>query len=177
MASAAAGDRYMSTFRGCGSLAKTAALREAGFYDERLFIYGNERDLTCRLLNRGYRVLQHPPVRTYHKTPFGIQMGKRSLYYHARNAWLSMLKYAPLEDLARMPWKVFTQVLLRDKRAEAAGGVTDATGTIGIGRSIRETPGAPWILFKAGCSVLWNLPYCLKRRQPVTAEDFDLPLS
>jgi len=176
-ASAAAGDRYMSTFRGCGSLAKTAALREAGFYDERLFIYGNERDLTCRLLNRGYRVLQHPAVRTYHKTPFGIQMGKRSLYYHARNAWLSMLKYAPLEDLLRMPWRVVTQVLLRDERKEAAGEVTDATGTIGIGRSIRETPGAPWVLFKAACSVLWNVPYCLKHRQPVTAEDFELPLS
>jgi LmbE family N-acetylglucosaminyl deacetylase/GT2 family glycosyltransferase len=176
-ASAAAGDRYMSTFRGCGSLARTDALRAAGFYDERLFIYGNERDLTCRLLNLGYRVLQHPPVRTYHKTPFGIQMGKRSLYYHARNAWLSMLKYAPLEDLLRMPWKVVTKVLLRGEGSEAAGEVTDATGTIGIGRSVRETPGAPWILFKAACSVLWNVPYCLKHRQPVTAEDFDLPLS
>ena len=175
-ASRAAGDRYMSTFRGCGSLARTAHLREAGFYDERLFIYGNERDLTCRLLNLGYRVLQHPPVRTYHKTPFGIQMGKRSLYFHARNAWLSMLKYAPLEDLLRMPWKVITKVLVRSEGSEAAGDVTDATGTIGIGRSLRETPGAPWILFKAGLSVLWNLPYCLKHRRPVTAEDFELPL-
>jgi len=51
-------ERYMSTFRGCASLARTHALREANFYDERLFIYGNERDLTCRLLNLGYRVLQ-----------------------------------------------------------------------------------------------------------------------
>ncbi len=176
-ASAAAGDRYMSTFRGCGSLAKTDALRAAEFYDERLFIYGNERDLTCRLLNLGYRVLQHPAVRTYHKTPFGMQMGKRSLYFHARNAWLSMLKYAPLGDLAAMPWKVITKVLLRRTSKEAEGDVTDATGTIGIGRSIRETPGAFWILFKAACAVLWNVPYCLKHRRPVRAEDFELPLS
>ena len=176
-ASLEAGDRYMSTFRGCGSLAKTDALREAGWYDERLFIYGNERDLTCRLLNLGYRVLQHPVVRTYHKTPFGIQMGKRSLFFHARNAWLSMLKYAPLEDLLRMPWMVVSKVLLRGEASEEEGGVTDATGTIGISKSVRETPGAPWILFKAGCSVLWNLPYCLKHRAPVTAEDFELPLS
>jgi hypothetical protein len=176
-ASVKAGDRYMSTFRGCGSLARTAALREAGFYDERLFIYGNERDLTCRLLNLGYRVLQHPSVRTYHKTPFGIQMGKRSLYYHARNAWLSMLKYAPLEDLVRMPWKVLTKVILRGEGAEAGGAVTDATGTIGIQKALRETKGATWILFKAGLSVLWNVPYCLKHRRPVTAQDFELPLS
>ena len=174
--SKAAGRRYMSTFRGCGSLARKDALERAGYYDERLFIYGNERDLTCRLLNLGYRVLQDPEIETYHKTPFGIQMGKRSLFFHARNAWLSMLKYAPLGDLVRLPFLVVTKVLLRSSKKEEAGGVTDATGTIGIGKSIRETPGAFWILVKAGCSVLYNLPYCLRRREPVRAEDFELPL-
>ncbi len=170
------GRRYMSTFRGCGSLARRAALAQAGYYDERLFLYGNERDLTCRLLNLGYRVLQDPEIEIHHKTPFGIQMGKRSLYYHARNAWLSMLKYAPLEDLLRMPFLVLSQVLLRGDAQEADGAATDATGTIGIGKSIRQTPGAPWILCKAALSVLWNVPYCLKRRQPVHAPDFQLPL-
>jgi LmbE family N-acetylglucosaminyl deacetylase/GT2 family glycosyltransferase len=175
-ASKAAGRRYMSTFRGCGSLARRAALEEAGYYDERLFIYGNERDLTCRLLNLGFRVLQDPEIETFHKTPFGIQLGKRSLYYHARNAWLSMLKYAPLPDLLRMPFLVVTRVLLRRGSAEAAGGVTDATGTIGIGRAVRETPGATWVLLKAAFSVLYNVPYCLRHRRPVSAEDFELPL-
>ena len=169
-------ERYMSTFRGCASLARTAALSEAGGYDERLFIYGNERDLTCRLLNLGYRVLQYPEAVAHHKTPFGIKMGKRSLYYHARNAWLSMLKYAPFKDLARMPFQVVSQVLLRSKDKEVQGEVSDATGTIGIGRSIRETKGSFWVLTKAGFSVLYNVPYCLKRRQPVRSEDFELPL-
>jgi GT2 family glycosyltransferase len=175
-ASRAAGRRYMSTFRGCGSLARREALAKAGYYDERLYIYGNERDLTCRLLNLGYRVLQDPAIETFHKTPFGIQGGKRSLYYHARNAWLSMLKYAPLEDLVRLPFLVVSKVLLRGEKKESEGAVTDATGTIGIGRSIRETPGATWILAKAALSVLWNLPYCLRHRRPVHAEDFELPL-
>jgi GT2 family glycosyltransferase/LmbE family N-acetylglucosaminyl deacetylase len=112
-------ERYMSTFRGCASLARRAALAEAGWYDERLFIYGNERDLTCRLLNLGYRVLQYPEVEAHHKTPFGMQMGKRSLFYHARNAWLSMLKYAPLGDLLRMPALVISKVLLRSGKKEA----------------------------------------------------------
>ena len=49
-------------------------------------------------------------------------------------------------------------------------------GTIGIGRSVRETPGAWWVLCRAGGSVLYNLPYCLKRREPVRAPDFELPL-
>jgi LmbE family N-acetylglucosaminyl deacetylase/GT2 family glycosyltransferase len=170
------GRRYMSTFRGCGSLARREALVKAGYYDERLFIYGNERDLTCRLLNLGYRVLQDPEIEIHHLTPFGIQMGKRSLYFHARNAWLSMLKYAPLEDLLRLPFLVVSKVLLRGDKREAVGEATDATGTIGIGRAIRQTPGAAWILTKAALSVLWNVPYCLKRRQVVRAPDFQLPL-
>jgi GT2 family glycosyltransferase len=169
-------ERYMSTFRGCASLARTRALREAGYYDERLFIYGNERDLTCRLLNLGYRVLQYPEASVFHKTPFGIKMGKRSLYFHARNAWLSMLKYAPASDLARMPWLVFTKVVLRGQAQEAEGTVSDAVGTIGIGRSLRETPGAWWVVTRAAFSVLANVPYCLKHRQPVRAPDFELPL-
>jgi len=175
-ASKRAGRRYMSTFRGCGSLARRAALERAGYYDERLFLYGNERDLTCRLLNLGYRVLQDPEIETFHKTPFGIQMGKRSLYFHARNAWLTMLKYAPLGDLVRLPFLVVVRVLLRSEGREAAGEVTDATGTIGIQRSIRETPGATWILFKAALSVLCNVPYCLRRRAPVRSQDFELPI-
>jgi LmbE family N-acetylglucosaminyl deacetylase/GT2 family glycosyltransferase len=170
------GRRYMSTFRGCGSLARRAALAQAGYYDERLFIYGNERDLTCRLLNLGFRVLQDPEIEIFHKTPFGIQMGKRSLYYHARNAFLTQLKYAPLEDLLRLPFLVVSKVLLRSERADAAGAATDATGTIGIGKSIRSTPGAAWVLVRAALSVLANVPYCLKHRQPVTAPDFELPL-
>jgi hypothetical protein len=169
-------ERYMSTFRGCASLARTDALRRAGGYDERLFIYGNERDLTCRLLNLGFRVLHCPSVRAFHKTPFGIKMGKRSLYYHARNAWLTQLKYAPLADLARLPWLVLTKVVLRGSKREAQGGVSDATGTIGIGKSIRETKGAWWVLVKASLNVLANVPYCLKHRAPVRAADFELPL-
>jgi GT2 family glycosyltransferase len=169
-------ERYMSTFRGCASLARTRALREAGGYDERLYIYGNERDLTCRLLNLGYRVLQYPGCSVFHKTPFGIKLGQRSLYYHARNAWLSMLKYAPLPALLRMPFLVFFKVVLRGGSKEAAGEVSDATGTIGIGKALRETPGAFWIVCKAALSVLWNLPYCLKHRAPVHAPDFELPL-
>ncbi len=87
-----------------------------------------------------------------------------------------MLKYAPWRDLLRMPWLVLTQVLLRGDKSEREGGVTDATGTIGIGRAVRETRGAYWILTKAACSVLWNVPYCLRRREPVTAPDFELPI-
>jgi hypothetical protein len=87
-----------------------------------------------------------------------------------------MLKYAPLSDLLRMPWLVFSRVVLRSAAKEAEGSVRDAVGTIGIGRSLRETKGAWWVVTKAAFSVLWNVPYCLKHRAPVKAPDFELPL-
>ncbi|MFT6830393.1 MAG: GT2 family glycosyltransferase [Planctomycetota bacterium] len=169
-------ERYMSTFRGCASLARKKAVDEVGGYDERLFIYGNERDMTCRLLNLGYRVLQYPGAETFHRTPFGVQMGRRSLYFHARNAFIGMIKYAPLKDLVRLPFLAVTKVLFRGRDSEESGKVADAVGTIGIGKSVRETKGSWWILTKAAASVVYNLPYCLKRRQPVKAPDFELPL-
>jgi GT2 family glycosyltransferase len=162
-------ERYMSTFRGCASLARSAAVRAAGGYDERLFIYGNERDLTCRLLNLGYRVLQFPSLRAFHKTPFGIKMGKRSLYYHARNAWLTMIKYAPAKDLLRLPWLVLTRVILRGGAKERAGEVTDATGTIGIGRSLIETPGASWIPWRR-CRCLRTCPTAYATDSPANPD-------
>ena len=79
-------------------------------------------------------------------------------------------------DFARMPWLVLMRVLLRGSKKEAQGEVTDATGTIGIGRSVRETPGAWWVLARASFSILANVPYCLKHRAPCRAPDFELPL-
>ncbi|MDA1264406.1 MAG: hypothetical protein O2816_04930, partial [Planctomycetota bacterium] len=141
-----------------------------------LFIYGNERDLTMRLLNRGFRVLQFPGTHAFHKTPFGIQMGKRSLYYHARNAWLVQLKYAPLGELLKLPFLVVGKVLLRSEAKEASGEIAGATGTIGIGSSIKKTKGAWWVLVRAAWSVLLNVPYCMKHREPCTAQDYELPI-
>src|SRR5204862_8320687 len=46
-------ERYLPTFRGCGSMARSDAIRKANWYDIRFFIFGNERDLTTRLLNLG----------------------------------------------------------------------------------------------------------------------------
>jgi hypothetical protein len=71
---------------------------------------------------------------------------------------------------------VLSKVILRGERKEARGDVADATGTIGIGRSLRETKGAWWVVTKAALSVLWNVPYCLRNRQPVKAPDFELPI-
>ncbi|MEO0480515.1 MAG: glycosyltransferase family 2 protein [Planctomycetota bacterium] len=167
--------RYMSTFRGCGSMAKNKALREAEYYDERFFIFGNERDLTTRMLNLGYRVKMVPSIEVFHKAPFGMRHGKRSLYYHVRNFWLWAFKYVPWSKVFAVPF-VFLKKGLGGKAKKDGGAVTDAVGTIGLFDNIKSVPGGYWICFKATMNAIWNLPYCLRRRKVCRAEDFDLPI-
>lgn len=167
--------RYMSTFRGCGSMAKKSALREAGYYDIRFFIFGNERDLTTRLLNLGYRVKMVPSIVVHHKAPFGMRHGKRSLYYHVRNFWLYAFKYVPWSHVFGFPFR-FLAKGLGGKKQGSGGEVSDAVGTIGLFDNIRSVRGGWWICIKATLAALYNLPYCLKRRQVCKAQDFELPL-
>ena len=165
--------RYMSTFRGCASLARADRLRACGFYDEVLFIFGNERDLTARFLNRGWRVYYVPSVRVWHKAPFGMRQGKRSLHYHVRNFWIYAFKYVPLEQILKFPFRFLAKGLGGKKEGSEVG---DAVGTIGLFDSIRALPGGYWICFRATFSALRQLPYCLKNREVCTHEDFELPL-
>ena len=167
--------RYMSTFRGCGSMARAVPLREAGFYDERFFIFGNERDLTTRLLNLGYRVKMVPSIEVFHKAPFGMRHGQRSLYYHVRNFWLWAFKYLPWSKVLAFPF-VFLRKGLGGKKQGKGGDVGDAVGTIGLFENIRGVKRGYWICIKATIAALWNLPYCLRRRQVCRAPDFELPI-
>jgi GT2 family glycosyltransferase len=180
------GRYYASTFRGCGTLARAAVLRETGGYDERFFIYGNERDLAARVLGRGHRILQLPEAVIHHDTPFGMKAGPRSLYYHVRNFWLYAFKNCRWSDIGRVTWS-----MARRARGSGGGGGGDrvheratgsahereleATGTMGLSRAMRETPGAWWIVTRATLAALANLPYCLSRRAVVRAPDFRLP--
>ncbi len=167
-------ERFMATFRGCGTLARTEVLAKAGYYDERFFIYGNERDLASRVLALGFRVKQFPEVVTFHKTPWGQRRGKRSIYFHTRNFWLYALKHVPLPALLAFPFR-FLRGQLGGTKDPAA--FADATGTLGALENIRRTPGGLWMVVKATLAAFTvHLPYCLKHRAPVRAPDFELPL-
>ena len=168
-------ERYLATFRGCGSMARAAALREARWYDIRFFIFGNERDLTTRLLNLGYRVKMFPTVEVFHKAPFGMRHGKRSLYYHVRNFWLYAFKYLPWSQVLSFPFKFLAKGLGGKQRADG-GEVGDAVGTIGLFENIKGVKRGYWICFKATVNALWNLPYCLRHRQVCRHPDFEPPL-
>ncbi len=164
--------RYMSTFRSCATLARRSVLRDAGYYDKRFFIYGNERDLSCRVLNLGFRILQYPEVIVQHGTPFGMKESPRSLYYHVRNLWLYLFKNVPWSGVFGFLLGQVGQAL-RFKKKDSLK--SDAVGTIGFFKTVRQTRGGYWIVFKATVSAFLNLPYCLKRRKPCKAPDFSLP--
>jgi GT2 family glycosyltransferase len=168
-------ERYLPTFRGCGSMARAKALREAEWYDIRFFIFGNERDLTTRLLNLGYRVKMVPWVEVFHKAPFGMRHGKRSLYYHVRNFWLYAFKYLPWSQVLGFPFR-FLGKRLGGKQQQDGGEVADAVGTIGLFDNIKSVPFGWWICIKASLASLAHLPYCLKRRQVCKHPDFEPPL-
>jgi GT2 family glycosyltransferase len=167
--------RYMATFRGCASLARHAAIRQCGYYDARFFIFGNERDLTTRLLNAGFRVKMVPSVEVFHKAPFGMRHGKRSLYYHVRNFWLWSFKYVPWPQVLAFPFR-FVRKGLGGGRKKSGEEVADAVGTIGLFDNIKGVRFGWWICLKATLAALWHLPYCLRRRQVCRAPDFELPL-
>ncbi len=168
-------ERYASTFRGCGSMARGDAIRKAGYYDARFFIFGNERDLTTRLLNLGCRVKMVPSIEVFHKAPFGMRHGKRSLYYHVRNFWLYAFKFLPWRQVLAFPF-LFLKKGLGGKKRQGGGEVADAVGTIGLFDNIKAVPRGYWICCKATLAALFSLPYCLKRRQVCKHPDFEPPL-
>jgi len=168
-------ERYLATFRGCGSMARAAALRAAKWYDIRFFIFGNERDLTTRLLNLGYRVKLFPKVEVYHKAPFGMRHGARSLYYHVRNFWLYAFKYLPWGQVLSFPLRFLAKGLGGKKKSDG-GEVGDAVDTIGLFDNIKGVKWGYWICFKATVNAIFNLPYCLRHRQVCKHPDFEPPL-
>ena len=164
-------ERYMATFRGCATLARRDVLKAAGYYDARFFIYGNERDLSCRVLNLGYRILQYPAVAVRHGTPFGMKRGARSLYYHIRNLWMYLFKNVAWHQILGLFLVQAAQTIGLKKKSFTS----DAVGTIGVFETIRETKRGWWVVVKATFSAFANFRYCMKHRKVCKAPDFSLP--
>ncbi|MEE2713985.1 MAG: glycosyltransferase family 2 protein [Planctomycetota bacterium] len=164
-------ERYMATFRGCATLARRDVLELCGYYDEAFFIYGNERDLSARVMNAGYRILQYPTAWCHHGTPFGMKAGPRSLYYHVRNLWWYLFKHVAVWQIVYFfALQVMHKFRPRNEQVRA-----DAVGTIGIFSVIRETRGGWWIVLKATGAAFWGLPRCWRQRRVCRHPDFALP--
>ncbi len=80
---------------GCFMLLRLDALKKVGFFDEKIFMYGEETDLCRRLIDGGYRTVFYPKVSIYHHfekgshkswrlTKIGIQS---AIYYFNKWGW------------------------------------------------------------------------------------------
>ncbi len=75
---------------GAAVLYRAAALREAGLFDDRLFMYHEDLDIGWRLRLCGYRNVLAPKSVVYHKYEFSRSIGK--YYYMERNRYIVLLK-------------------------------------------------------------------------------------
>ena len=152
-------------------MARSDILERAGYYDERFFIYGNERDLSARIMNLGYRLKQVPSIEVLHKTPFGMKMGKRSLYYHVRNLWWYLFKHCSVGSILRF---FFRQATAPFHRGSGKFPI-DSVGAIGGLKNITQTRGGLLVAVRATLAAFAGLPHCLKHRRVCRAPDFRLP--
>jgi GT2 family glycosyltransferase len=80
---------------GCFMFLRLDAIKNIGFFDERIFMYGEETDLCRRLINKGYKTIFFPNVcithdfekgshKTWKLTLVGI---KSAIYYFNKWGW------------------------------------------------------------------------------------------
>jgi hypothetical protein len=72
-------------FSGAAALFRRSMVKEAGFYDEDLFIYWNEADLALKMLANGHRVLYAPDIRPVHLASLTNRVHCRNHFYYIRN--------------------------------------------------------------------------------------------
>lgn len=81
---------------GCFMFLKLEALQKIGFFDEKIFMYGEETDLCRRLIAAYYRTVYYPKVQIYHHFEKGshkswrlTKIGMQSaIYYFNKWGWI-----------------------------------------------------------------------------------------
>lgn len=82
---------------GAGALIRVSALREAGLFNDDLFLYHDDLDLCWRLRLQGYRIVLAPRSVVYHKYEFSRNEDK--FYYMERNRYRVLLQNCRVRTL------------------------------------------------------------------------------
>jgi GT2 family glycosyltransferase len=97
-------DAEDDVFAWCGAtvLLRTDYLADAGLFDERLFLYYEDLELSWRGRERGwrYRYVPDSVVRHVH-TASTVEASERFVYYNERNRLLTLTRHAPPRVVAR----------------------------------------------------------------------------
>jgi GT2 family glycosyltransferase len=87
--------REVAYATGCAMLIRPAVIRRVGTFDEGLFAYCEDLDLSIRARRAGYRVLFVPGSLVYHDVGDEPPRGERRIYYSTRNLMEVMRRHAP----------------------------------------------------------------------------------
>ena len=102
---------YVATFVGYGHLLRRDVVLGIGGFRERIGIYGEEKDLSLRLLDAGYRVVYLPEARVGHVADAAGRDVRGYLHKTVRNSTLSALYNEPfphvLPGAAVRLWRYF----------------------------------------------------------------------
>jgi GT2 family glycosyltransferase len=90
--------RSVDWLTGCGILVRRAVIEQIGMFDERFFIYSEEKEWCLRAKNAGWRLMHLPQAKLWHK---GVKRDYHPnpsvIYYMTRNHFLMLAKHrAPL---------------------------------------------------------------------------------
>jgi GT2 family glycosyltransferase len=87
---------YTTRYVGCGHAFKREVLVRSGFYDESLFFYHEEIDLSFKIIALGYKIIYYPSVIVRHKVSPGSRVTWKNgrYYYLVRNGLFVNFKYS-----------------------------------------------------------------------------------
>jgi GT2 family glycosyltransferase len=118
-------ERNVTFITGCMILMRTEALKRAGLFDERFFMYAEDAELSVRLNSLSYELLYVPESRIYHKggerdgSPFALYYSVRNRLLFIRVAitgWMRPIAacYLLMTTLIKMCyWRIFRPDLFR----------------------------------------------------------------
>lgn len=115
---------FVTRFIGAGHAMRREAFEAAGGYDDALFFAGEERDISYRILNRGYHIRYVPSLAVLHKVDpeARVRWDSGRYYYSLRNALYIEYKFG-------RPWWRLAR--------NAAGGIAKGTYNGLLGQSLR----------------------------------------
>ena len=85
---------------GCFMFLRTKVLEEIGLFDERIFMYLEDTDLTRRI-HKKYRTVMYPEAQVYHKWEKGSYKNKKLMKYNIEAAIYYFNKYGWFFDKER----------------------------------------------------------------------------
>ncbi|MDP2587370.1 MAG: glycosyltransferase family 2 protein, partial [bacterium] len=100
---------------GAVTLIKRTALLRTGVFDERLFMYCEDVDLSWRMWSKGYRCIYEPRAKVTHKQ--GIQSakgGEREYYLGFRNGLLLRYIYGGVKEYRRYIFGILKIIFLQN---------------------------------------------------------------